>query len=185
MSGQRFAKGDAVATLHRIGNGVEKRRLGEVVEVGAKGARVRFHDGETLWLPAGRLWHVTERGEGQELTKSRPEEPRKLRAVGPADAPAAAEPPPVDHDFDVVEAIQAGGADPYAAWLALGRQLVERERSAVAQAEESERAAAASVASAEELLAQERAALARAQGATRAARERLDMIKARVGGGEA
>lgn len=182
MSGQRFERGDAVATLHRIGNGLEKRRVGEVVDVGAQGARVKFIDGETLWLPAGKLWHVVDRDGRQELTKERPApaaKPRPVRLVEPA---APAETPPLPAPPAVpLAAIEASGADPFALWMALGRELVEKQRRALADAEAAEAAAAASVASAEALLSEEVKSLGRARAAVADARSRLAEIAARVG----
>lgn len=81
-AGQRFKRDDIVATVARIGPGIEKRRVGEVIEVGAHGCRVSFYDGEELWLPGGRLFHVVDRNGVQELTRERPADPpRRLRAV--------------------------------------------------------------------------------------------------------
>lgn len=198
MSGQRFRRDDIVATVARIGHGIEKRRVGEVIEVGAHGCRVSFYDGEELWLPGGRLFHVVDRNGVQELTKERPADPpRRLRAVRndepeetanvrrntdptPAAAPASTTPAPTP--APPLAAIEASGVDPLAMWLALGTELVGRERRAVAAAEAAEASAAASVASAEELLATERRSLDAARTAAAAARVRLQQIVARVGG---
>lgn len=172
---QRYQRGQSVAYVIRYGDGLEKRHVGEVVEIGARGYRVRFESGrEDMWLRAGQVRPV-ESTERPEVVESAPKP--VLAVVPPPVAPVV-----VASATPSVDALESAGVDPIAAWLELGRELlgrasaqVEREERAVAQAD-------AEVATAREILAMAERHAAEARDRLRVATSQRAEVERRTGG---
>ena len=170
---------------------VVRRYHGIVDKVGKRGFLVAFdHDPRNpLWVQRGKLWFSDGNGGLTKQRPVRPEEPKPRPAPqapaapqGTAEAPAgpvAPPPAPVEPpqgpavapevvtsgapDGAALAALESSGADPLAAWLALGRELVAREKRAVA-------AARARLADRERQLAEARALVEEEERAVEAAR---------------
>lgn len=81
----------------------------------------------------------------------------------------------------VLEALESSGADPFAAWQELGRQLVARETRAVEAAEGAMRAQEEQLRAARALVEEEERALAVRAAALESARSKLTAVSRRVG----
>lgn len=163
MNAHRVEKNDRVATILRYGAGLEKRRTGTVIALGAKGARVRFDDGATRWLSAGELRPL------DPIVSTRRSLPNEDLSVEKVPMPTPAEsssPPPLS-----LNGLKAQGLDPMAMYLALGAAL-RQERA------ETMRAAEAAVRDADEQVAQAEALLVEARREAAAARQRLEIARA-------
>ena len=170
MTRPTLEHGDAVYVLIRYGKALEKRRYGKVEDLGKQGVRVHFEDGERLWLGRSQVHRV-------EVTEARKETSPE---APPTPAPPTPAPPPsIAISLDTME---AQGLDPMNLWLALGRDLVERARLRLEQADAAVTAADAQVSAARSLLADaERDATVARREADRA-RESLAKLVQRVAG---
>lgn len=182
----KFMKGDRVGVSTRYGNGLEKKRFGEVIAVGAKGVQIRFDDdGEEWWRPAGVVLFEVD----GKLVRERPAKPRALALV--TDAPPVVVPPPVASapvaapvtHRDVLQHMEASGVDLLQLWRGIGESLRERQRAAVTAAGAAVKAAEQEVADAEALLSEARTRLADALRAQEAAANGLREVILQTGGG--
>lgn len=171
MSGlrDRFVVGDRVAQVRRIAQGLDKRRDGRVVAVGAKGVQIKFDDGAELWSPP----------HGLEMVEAMPRGRTPRLAVVEV-AAVEVEPTPATAD-EVIARAESSGVDIVALWRALGAGLTQRKRKAVEESEAALLAAESDVREAEALLADARRALAAARAAAEAARTDLAQVEQEMG----
>lgn len=191
MGGQRYERGETLATTVRYGNGLEKRRLGTVVEVGARGVKLRFVDNNhEMWLQSGRVRRIESELGGVEATDTHEPPPvaspvveRPVLAIVPPPAPPpapAAVTPAVP--AELLRSMEAQGMDPMGMWLAMGQTIIARERETVVAAEKAVTLADAQVREAEQLLADAKRDAAKAREVAVAARARLAQVERRVAG---
>lgn len=171
MSGlrDRFVVGDRVAQVRHIAQGIDKRREGRVIAVGAKGVRLHFDDGAELWTPP----------HGLEMVEAVPRG-RSPRLAVVEVAAVEAEPIPATAD-EVIARAESSGVDIVALWRALGAGLTQRKRRAVEETEALVLAAESDVREAEALLTDARRALAAARVAAEAARTDLAQVEQEMG----
>ena len=185
MGGQRFERGETLATTVRYGNGLEKRRLGTVVEVGARGVKLRFLDNNhEMWVPGGRVRRVEEHVVDVEATDTHEPPPAAPAAV---ERPVLATVPPAAPltptvPAELLRSMEAQGMDPMGVWLAMGQTIITRERETVIAAEKAVTLADAQVREAEQLLADAKRDAAKAREAAASARARLAQVERRVAG---
>lgn len=178
MSGlrDRFVVGDRVAQVRRIAQGIDKRREGRVIDVGAKGVQIRFDDGTELWSPP----------HGLEVTEAVPR--GRVPRLAVVDAVVVSDTAPIKvtgapgDTGDVLARLESSGVDLVALWRELGDGLTLRKRRALADAEVAREAAAADVRDAEALLADARRTLAGATAAVETARTDLAVVERQMGG---
>lgn len=189
MAGNRFVRGETVYTLCRPGGGIEKRRYGTVLDVGARGAYVQFDDdGEKAWLSSQRANRLPKNEEERDdvidkpaPTTAAPTTPKTrggsalpaltgVAAPAPSPAPVA---PKADSPAALLAAIEADGVNPFAMWREMGRVILSRARERVSDAEARVVTAARDVADAEGLLAMARGAHAEAKNQADVARREL------------
>lgn len=163
MSGLRgrFAEGDRVAQVRRIAQGIDKRREGEVIAVGAKGVQIRFDDGGDLWQPAHGIEMVRE-GKGHRTPK-----------LAVVDTVIVAPRTPLPSADDMLSRLEAQGIDLEDLFRAIGGGLVERRRARLAAADEAVEHAEQDVRAAEAMLSDARSALAAAKAAAEDVRTQL------------
>ncbi len=184
MGGQRYERGETLATTVRYGNGLEKRRLGTVVEVGARGVKLRFIDNNhEMWLQSGRVRRIETEGDVIEATETHEPPPpvveRPALAIVPQPVPAPVTPAV---PAELLRSMESQGIDPMGMWLAMGQTIVAREREAVVAAEKAVTLADAQVREAEQLLADAKRDAAKMRDAATAARARLAQVERRVAG---
>lgn len=181
MSGLRgrFAVGDKVVRVTRIGNGIDKRTPCTVVDIGARGVQVRYNEThETKWA------HVSE-FELVEAAKAR----RSTRLAVVDEAPsaivvaaeAAPEAPPPAAPTDALARLEASGVDLLALWKDIGAGLTERRRRVVVEADEAVTQAEGDVRAAEQLLADARRTLVAAKTSAENARRELAQVEREMG----
>lgn len=189
MGGQRYERGETLATTVRYGNGLEKRRLGTVVEVGARGVKLRFVDNNhEMWLQSGRVRRIESELGGVEATDTHEPPPAAPPAVerpaltivpAPASTPATVTP---TVPAELLRSMEAQGMDPMGMWLAMGQTIITRERETVVAAEKAVTLADAQVREAEQLLVDAKRDAAKAREVAVAARARLAQVERRVAG---
>lgn len=177
MSAPRYQRGQSVAYVIRYGARLEKRHVGEVVEIGARGYRVRFENGrEDMWLRAAQVRPV-DSDEQPEATEAPSPKVPALTIVPLPVAPVVAAPATPS-----VDALEAAGVDPIAAWLELGRELLGRAQAQVEREERAVVAADAEVAVARDILALAERHAVEARDRLRVATTQRAEVERRTGG---
>lgn len=177
----------------RLGQDLTKRRIGVIVEVGARGALVEFVDRrfQPTWLRSGQLSRLSASQAADEVAVAVAEEvaariqPRTVYrhveimelAPPPPEPLALPEPqeaPPVSNDKTKTSlpasiippdlgALERAGLDPWAMYAALGQQLQQRARADALAAEALVAKCDAAVREAEDLLTEYKKAAAQAR----------------------
>lgn len=164
MSAQRYRMGQTISYLLRIGATAEKRVVGEIVEVGSRGYRVKVEGHQNgFWLRAGQIRPVgstapTEIFDAPAEPAAAPEEPARTETTAPS------------------------SPDPIEAWLAQGRELLSTADALVAREELAVAHADREVGEARALLTATEATATGARNRLRLALERRADVARRTGG---
>lgn len=172
MGAQRHTKGDRVAMVKHIAPGIDKRREGAVIDVGARGVQIRFDDGSELWQRACDV-ELVESAAARRSTRLQVVEAVPVGALPSPAAPASPD--------DVLARLESSGADLVALWRALGAGLTDRKRRAVIEADDEVTRAADDVREAESLLADARRTLVAAKDRAQTARSELATVEREMG----
>jgi len=196
----RFLPKDLVATVTRLGAGLDKKRIGSVLAIGNKGVQVRFMPvgmgrEEVLWKRANELYYARYDDEKKawEVSKDRFDEPTLLSGeesfLHEEPVQQVQEVIPVKDNKDEAARVsptlvrmEAAGIDPFEAWVAMGKEILERKKLKLTEAEQEVKRMEQEVRDAESLVGEARKKVAKAVAEADRERRQYNEMAIKLGG---